>query len=133
MRTNFIIFFLSFIPEANWISTDAKGTRDNPVFLFFHLFFIELSISIFQSWRDPRQSLSVQTISLPPPSQSFVCVLCNAFQRIRFKTGSRFSSVHRYIFILHIYLFLPTLSPETIYLYAFYVDSEKIENRFPLM
>ena len=100
---------------------------DNPVFILFYFYSFILSVnfpSIFQSWRNPQQSLPVRTTSLPPPSQPYVCCVTHssASDNALARDWKPFPLQFPGIFILHTYLFHLTLSPEKNYLYAVNVD-----------
>ena len=90
-------------------------------------------MSIFQAAQTPINPYPCKL--LPYPAFTILCLLCNAFQRIPQRSGSRLEAVSLQftgIFILNTYLFLLMVSPETIYLYVVYVDLEMIENQCPL-
>ena len=106
MRTKFVFdAYLIKLPETNWMLTDFFKF----IYLFFLAFHIlsNLSISIFQSWHNPKQSLPVQTTSLPPPSQSHVCCVTHssAFHNAPVRDWKLFLfNSQVFLFYLHIFI-----------------------------
>ena len=113
--------YLVKLPETNWMSTD----------LFFGLVIFLVNHPwpfLYFKRRNPNQSLPVQTTSLPPYSQSYVCCVTHS-------SASHNAPVRDwklFLFNSQVFLFLLMVSPETIYLYVVYVDLEMIENQCPL-